>query len=95
MGRGQLTDEIKEKAKKLLGDGNFTVRKLRLMPYLYTSMIDFQKIDYNKINQEERKILSEWKDKGFIAGGAGGFMVTKEFFDAIHEILWLGYVYYD
>ena len=33
-----------------------------------------------------------WRKKGWIEGGVEGLRITKEFWDAINEILWLGYV---
>lgn len=91
--RGALTDNIKKKSKETLGY-EISLRELRLMPYVQFIMMNDQKIDPNKINQEERNILSSWREKGYIEGGASGLAVTKEFYDAVSEILWLGYVAY-
>lgn len=91
--RGALTDSIKAKSKELLGY-EISLRELRLMPYVHFVMGNEQRIDPNKINEEERKILSSWREKGYIEGGAGGLTITKEFWDAMCEILWLGYVAY-
>jgi len=51
-----------------------------------------ENIDPRKIDSEERKILSKWREKGFISGGASSLEISKEFWDIINEILWLGYV---
>jgi hypothetical protein len=48
--------------------------------------------DQNKVNAEERAILSDWRKRGFIDGGASGLGMTKAFWDAMNEILWMGYV---
>ena len=93
-GRGQLTQEIKEKSKELLGYEIDTV-ELRLMPYIQYVMVNHQSIDPNKINQEERQILSRWRSNGWIEGGAGGLGISKEFWNILHEVLWMGYVDYE
>ena len=89
--RGVLTERIKEKSKELLG-GEITTKELRLMPYIQYQMMNEQKIDPNKINSEERKILKKWKEAGHIEGGASGLQITKEFWNILCEILFLGYV---
>ena len=89
--RGQLTDRIRAKSKELLGY-EIGVRELRLMPYILTVMMNKQKIDPNCINAEERDILSKWRTAGHIAGGASGLGITRQFWDVICEITFLGYV---
>ena len=90
-GRGMLTDRVKKKAKELLGY-EITQKELRLMPYIQYTMMNEQKIDIRRVNGEEREILSRWRKKGYIEGGASGLSITKQFWDAINEILFLGYV---
>jgi len=90
-GRGQLTDRIKKKSKELLGY-EIGVRELRLMPYIQYVMVNDQKLDPQKINQEEREILRKWKDAKHIEGGAAGLSITPEFWRIICEIIMLGYV---
>lgn len=65
------------------------------MPYVMDVMVNNQRIDPNKINSDERHMLANWRQQGWIEGGAGGLIITKEFWDAITQILWLGYVAYD
>lgn len=89
--RGVLTKEIKVTSKKLLGYA-ITQKELRLMVYVQYVMCNEQVIDVRRINNEERKILSTWRTKKFIEGGASGLAITKEFWDAICELIWLGYV---
>lgn len=91
--RGQLTQQIKEKAQALLGK-EITQIELRLMPYAQHVMLNEQAIDPRKINSEERQILSDWRERGWIEGGAAGMAITKEFYDAMCELLWLAYVAY-
>jgi len=92
MKRGMITDEIKLKANELLGIEDLTTEALRLMPYIQYVMVNDQRIDPNRINQKERKILSEWREIGWIEGGAGGLAISKDFWDAINELIWIGYV---
>lgn len=92
--RGTLTQAIKDKSQEMLGHV-ITVRELRLMAYVQYIMMNEQRIDPNKINQEEREVLSKWRTAGHMEGGASGMAITKEFWDAMCEILWLGYVAYE
>ncbi|KKL85300.1 hypothetical protein LCGC14_1956070 [marine sediment metagenome] len=89
--RGRLTERIKEKSKELLG---YEIDKveLRLMAHIQYVMVNSQKLDPNKINVEERAILRRLKTSGHIEGGAGGLRITKEFWDILCEIIFLGYV---
>jgi hypothetical protein len=89
--RGQLTDRIREKSKQLLGY-EISQTELRLMPYIQYVMVNKQRIDPNCVNGEERKILQKWRDAGYIEGGASGLAISKEFWDIINEIVFLGYV---
>ncbi len=89
--RGQLTDRIKEKSKELLGY-EINQKELRLMPYILYVMVNDQKIRPELIDAVERDILKKWKEKGFIEGGASGLAITKEFWDIMNEIVFLGYV---
>jgi hypothetical protein len=89
--RGQLTQRIKDKSKELLGY-EIGVVELRLMPYIQYVMTNDQKIDIQRINSEEREILSKWRKVGHIEGGASGLRITTEFWNIICEIIRLGYV---
>ena len=89
--RGRLTPEIQEVAKKFLGR-EITTTELRLMAYVAYVMVNDQRIEPARINAEEREVLSTWRSEGHIEGGAAGLSITKEFWDAMSEILWLGYV---
>lgn len=89
--RGMLTDRIKAASKELLGY-EIGTRELRLMPYIMHVMMNSQKIEPNKINQEEREILQKWREAGLIEGGASGLRITRQFWNIICEIVRLGYV---
>lgn len=91
MGRGQLTEQVAEKARDLLGR-DITVAELRLMPYVQYTMMNDQRLDPNKCNSDDRKVLSLWREEGHIEGGAGGLSMTKDFWDILNEIMWLSYV---
>lgn len=89
--RGQLTDRIKKKSKELLGY-SIDVEELRLMAYAQYQMMNEQRIDPRKISPSERGVLQKWREAKHIEGGASGLSMTKEFWDAICQILFLGYV---
>lgn len=89
--RGKLTDRIKKKSFVALGY-EISQTELRLMVYAHYVMTNDQRIDPQKVSQEEREVLSNWREKGYIEGGVSGLSVTKEFWDAMCEIIFLGYV---
>ena len=91
--RGQLTGRIKEKSKELLGY-EIAVKELRLMAYAQYCSVNDQRMERGHISDGDREIITAWKEKGFITGGVGsqGFKVSKDFWDAMCEILFLGYV---
>lgn len=90
--RGQLTPEIQAVATARLGR-EISQAELRLMPYVQYCLINGACIDPSKINAEERAILSDWRYKGWITGGAAAPVETVlRFWHAMHKILWLGYV---
>ncbi len=89
--RGVVTKEIQEKSKEMIGR-EINGRELRLLAYIQYVMVNNQRIEINKINADEREILKKWKEENFIEGGASGLSITKEFWDFISDILWLGYV---
>ena len=90
--RGKITEEIEKKAKELLGIDKIETREYRLMPYIQYLATNSENIDPNKINQDERRILTEWRVKGWIGGGCSDLTLSKKFWDAISELIWLGYV---
>lgn len=90
--RGQVTPEIKKKAKLLLDIDSMSVTALRLMPYMQYHLVNGTNLNPNNMNEKERKILSVWRKRGFITGGASDFGVTKKFYGAVCELIWLGYV---
>jgi hypothetical protein len=91
MGRGTLTKEVQEIAKKHIGR-EIDRTELHLIPYAQYVMVNEQRLDPNKITGDERKILRKWKDAGLVEGGAGGFSITEDFWDFACDILWQAYV---
>jgi len=91
MGRGMLTEKAKEIAMNFLGR-DITVRELRLYPYIDYQIKNGQRINPNKINGEERMILSTLREDGHINGGASGLSITREFYDYLQDILFETYV---
>jgi len=91
MPRGVLNEKIQELAKEFL-KREITVLELRMYPYLDHVMKNNQKLDPNKINTAERKLLAQLRSEGHIEGGMTGLAMTKEFYDYINQVLWYGYV---
>ena len=89
--RGTLTKEVQEIAKKHIGR-EIDTTELRLIPYVQYVMVNEQRIDPRKLNQDDRKILRKWKDAGLVEGGASGLSITEDFWNFACEILWQSYV---
>lgn len=90
-GRGQVSPRIEKRSQELLGYVIGT-KELRLMPYIQYEMVNNQRIEIHKIDPEERKILSKWKEAGHMEGGASGLAITQDFWNIINELIFLGYV---
>ena len=95
MKRGMLTPEVLEKAKDLLNVGKFSQVELRLMPYVQYTIMNGGKLEREKLNNEEREVLKDWEVKNWIDLNQLEIRVTKPFFDAMNELLWLTYVDHD
>ena len=101
--RGQLTDRIKAKSIELLGY-EISQTELRLMTYAQYTLVNDQRLKPQHISEDEREVLSKWVNKGFVVEGISvrkgrpamsegvKFKVTKQFWDYMLEIIWLGYV---
>lgn len=100
--RGMLTQRIKERSATLLGY-EISQKELRLMPYLQYQLVNEQRLKPDLINEDDREILSKWVSKGYILDGVTPkgrpmlsqgvkLKVTKQFWDSIFDIIWLGYV---
>lgn len=82
---------MKAKSKELLGY-EITVKELRLIPYLHYIVINEQIIDTRKINNEEMELIRAFENKGYCDFSINRFTVTKQFYDAMSEIIYLAYV---
>ncbi len=91
MSRGMLTEEVNKIAEDMI-HRKITQIELRLIPYIQYVMVNEQKLDPNRINGDERKILQKWREEGYIEGGASGLSITKEFWKFMSEILFEAYV---
>ncbi|WP_109078944.1 hypothetical protein [Aggregatibacter kilianii] len=91
MARGILTYEIMAKSKELLGY-EITQEELRLMPYIQYCVLNDQNIEPFRVNSNERKILTGWRYKDYISAPSSDLKISKFFYDAICELLWMGYV---
>jgi len=89
--RGKLTTEVQEVFQAEFGRET-TVMELRLLPYLQFCLMNKQNIDPNKVNSEERSVLSMWRKAGFIEGGASDLSVNPEFWRKMNEVLLAAYV---
>lgn len=92
--RGQLTRAIVAQSLVLLGK-EISQAELRLMPYVQYCMVNDQAIQPSKINADERAILSDWRQRGWIEGGAAGMTMTEHFWKAIHDLIWVAYVIHE
>lgn len=88
--RGRLTEEVQRVAMDTMGR-EISIRELRLMPYVQFCCINSQNLDPNRINPDERHVLSLWRNEGWIEGGASDLYVPKEFWNVMHQILWEAY----
>lgn len=95
MVRGCITDEVQAVAKRHLGR-EISVKELRLLPYLMYIMMNNDRLERHKVSEEEKTILYNWQDEGLIKFVDGGMFssipkVTSKFYDAIVDILKVGY----
>ena len=90
--RGELTQRVIDKAKDMLGI-KLTVTELRLMPYIQYVMMNDRCIYADKVNEMELAIIAEWQGRGWISGDIYNDMhISKEFWFAIADILYLAYI---
>lgn len=91
MSRGKLTEEVQIKANTFL-HRDITLMDLRLYPYIDFCVKNFHKIDKNKINSDERKILTQLVEEGHITWGDGLIDVSRPFYDYLQDVLYVAYV---
>ncbi len=94
--RGKVTEEIKAKAKELLGIEDLSQKELRLIPYVLYVAANEQRIELHRVSIEEIDILKKWQVNGWLSGHLSTQMgMSKEFWLAANELLWLAYVEHD
>jgi len=94
--RGALTPMIQDISKKIIGR-EISQKELRFIPYIQYQLCNEQTIDMRRIDAEEREIFMSWKKNGWVDGGASArsLEVSKDFWNFMSEILYLGYVAYE
>lgn len=90
-GRGEFTPIVAAEMEKFLGRPG-TLRELRLIPYIGYVIQNEQVIRPERINQEERSVLSVWRADGHIVGGMSGLQITYPFWLFLQRIIWLAYI---
>lgn len=94
--RGRITNKIRIKAHEILGIKNISTDELRLMYYIHQIILVNHYIYSKDFSKNDMLIIKRWREEGWIKGEKKDFFeVSKEFYDAISEILWLFYVAYD
>lgn len=63
--RGFLDESRAKKYEAFLGH-ELTREELRLVPYLQYCAVNHQQTDRARMSAEERKIMREWKERGFL-----------------------------
>ena len=89
-----LTNDVQNLALQLFGR-QITITELRMMPYIQHVVVNSQEIDDSRINELEREILRVWHEERRIKYIASGLKITKQFWDAINQLVWLSYVDWD
>lgn len=92
--RGMMTSSIKEMSVEKLGY-EITQEELRLMPYVMHCLYNNGWYELSKLHEDEMNILEAWADRGFIQTSDEPpkfTSINKSFFDAMNELLYLGYV---
>lgn len=90
--RGMLTDKSQEKAVSFL-NREITQKELRLYPYIdYSIKNDCYGWSYDKMDEEEIKILNKLYDEKHIVYSPEKIIVTRKFYNYIQDILATGYV---
>jgi hypothetical protein len=90
MGRGVINDEVREVCKRAFGT-ELSLTQLRLLPYIQHTLINTREIDTRKINADEMVIMAEWSELGYLQLLGLQLTVTKKFWDAMNDVLWVAY----
>jgi hypothetical protein len=94
--RGEITDIIKAKSVELLG---YAINKeeLGLMAHLQVISTNWHNADKAKINRLEWNYIDTWEENGYLStrertAPICKVFITKEFWDIICELVFMGYV---
>jgi hypothetical protein len=91
MGRGTLSQEIKDLSQRFLRR-EIDQEELRLYPYLDYCLKNFNRYEQQKLSFEENKIMMQLCMEGHMKVTDKTVEVTKEFFTYLQEVLWLSYI---
>lgn len=89
--RGVVTEEIKIKAASYFPD-DITIKELRLIPYIVYAAQNERRIDFKKINVEEKEILDAWEEAGWIKNYHVKIEIRKDFWDFMSDMIYMAYV---
>jgi len=91
--RGVITKRIQKKSKTLLGY-KIESKEFELMGYMQYIMMNDQHLEPTKLSVTDIPIVKRWTDKKYISFTDNNkyVQITKEFWDIINELLYLGYV---
>lgn len=88
--RGMVTEEVQAKAVEVLGEEISTV-EFRLMPYIQYTLMNGKQLDPRNLNDQEWCMIDKWVQEGRLTIEDRKINATKEFWDALNEMMWLGY----
>lgn len=67
----------------------WSFHEIRLLPYLLIKTLDHACVDPAHISQPERVILSRWRQKKWLSGGASSpIIMTRPFWEVTQKVLW-------
>ncbi len=89
-GGKEYLEFVKKDFEKFFGRDP-SLREIRLFPYLTYSLMN-QKIEREKMNSEERELLTNYERQGFIKKRGTDIGCTKEFWDFMTDIVYKTYV---
>lgn len=92
-GRGELTKDIQDLAKKFLGR-EITAKELWLYPYMSYVLMNERKLSMRYMNDDDYEVLRMLEEEGHVKHGLR-LQMTMKFWTFMHTILWSGYTDYD
>ena len=89
--RGKLTDYIKTESSKFNGNP-ISLAELKLIPYVVDCLLNNRLVNIRHISPADITIINVWKSLGYVDYTQTKFTVTKQFWDFMTQMLWMGYV---